>query len=382
MALLTRGFSVRDPSYVLFRKPDAAWEAYVRQLYAAGQSLPLQAEAAFARSFTTRTWLVGVRSSDDSPLCCAVVDVSWSRAAPGFRILRVSRLGHGLPINAMESLCTALVELARDLRALRLHVEIFDPDPVRRIQLAQELRRVGLFDVPHGRSYQRTVLIDLRPSEAELMASFNSTCRQNIRALDKHALVCRPIVDPSLAERMNALLRETMTRTGGRFETVNWREWMAFIGRNPDLALLLGVFRADRSGGDALVAYVLGRRHGDTVEYATAASARLPDLRAPLLYAPTWQLMRWARLEGAVWFDFGGVSAGSHASGDPRGGITDFKRYFSKDIVEVGCELVFEPSSKRVFVAAQVSAAAAKARGLMLSLLSSRKSPTGADPST
>jgi hypothetical protein len=137
-----------------------------------------------------------------------------------------------------------------------------------------------------------------------------------------------------------------MLRTGGSFEETDWAAVMQFIASEPGRACLLGVFRPDCEGPDALVGFVFGVRHGDTVEYDIAASARLPDLRVPLLYAPTWEVMRWGKREGAQWFDFGGITAGSKDSGDPTGGISDFKRYFSPVSIPVGEELVHTPSAR------------------------------------
>jgi lipid II:glycine glycyltransferase (peptidoglycan interpeptide bridge formation enzyme) len=56
-----------------------------------------------------------------------------------------------------------------------------------------------------------------------------------------------------------------------------------------------------------------------------------------------WDLIVWAKRAGATWFDFGGVTAGTAGSGDPLGGISDFKRLFSKERAEVAEDWVLEP---------------------------------------
>jgi lipid II:glycine glycyltransferase (peptidoglycan interpeptide bridge formation enzyme) len=122
------------------------------------------------------------------------------------------------------------------------------------------------------------------------------------------------------------------------------------------------VFKRDASGPEALRGFVLGCRHGDTVEYRVAASTRPVGSSVPLLYAPTWELIRWARSVGATTFDFGGIASGTAGPGDARSGISDFKRYFSRNEVEVGGEGVFEPSRWRAAAAAAVSRAVAFVR--------------------
>jgi lipid II:glycine glycyltransferase (peptidoglycan interpeptide bridge formation enzyme) len=77
------------------------------------------------------------------------------------------------------------------------------------------------------------------------------------------------------------------------------------------------------------------------------------------MYAVVWDLIRWAKENGARFFDFGGITVGSHGSNDPLGGISDFKRYFSERVVEVGAEWSFEPRPLQAYAARMVSSAAA-----------------------
>src|SRR5207249_11101081 len=104
---------------------------------------------------------------------------------------------------------------------------------------------------------------------------------------------------------------------------------------------------------DTLLAFAWGCHHGDHAHYDAAASTRHTDLKLPLGYALAGDLIRWSKQNGATWFDFGGVTTGSRTCGDadPVGGISDFKRYFSKNIIEVGDEWVLEPRSIRAALA-------------------------------
>ena len=324
----------------------------------------LQARAAWVRAQRETFWLVGLRDERGEAQWGCAVSVSRSRALPMARILRVPRFGHGLTLPLVDAACATLRDLARAERVLRLHVELYLPDAELRASVFEALTRSGFGRSARPRSYARTVLIDLRPTEEELFASFHRTCRQNIRGLSKHSLECLAIAAPSLAGRMNALVAEAMARTGGRHVALDWPAWIAFIAGHPDLARLVGVFRKETSGPDSLVGYVLGCRHGDTVEYSVAASTRLAGTRTPLLYAPTWRLIQWAKSVGATTFDFGGITAGSARAGDPVGGISDFKRSFSGNVVEVGGEFVLEPSRWRSAAAAVLPSVAAAARRL------------------
>jgi lipid II:glycine glycyltransferase (peptidoglycan interpeptide bridge formation enzyme) len=127
---------------------------------------------------------------------------------------------------------------------------------------------------------------------------------------------------------------------------------------------VVGLFRTDREGPEALLAFAWGCAHGDQVEYNAAASTRNPEVRLPMAYALAWDLMRWGKSTGAEQFDFGGITAGTHGEEDRLGGISDFKRYFTTMEREVGAEWVLEPRPLRAAVASAVSAGAAWASRL------------------
>jgi len=347
----------------LVREPGAEWLGLEAELETGRIPLPLFGRSQWVRAHGESVWLLLLRDARGTAVCGIPIQVARPWSLPGAKILRAPRFGHGLPPAVATAACAALADLARRERPLRLHVELYVTEPEARVALSEQLGRAGFVRATETRSYERTIVIDLRPGEDELLASFHRSCRQNIRALAKHGLECRPVDDPGLADRMNALVAEAMGRTGGPRAAEDWGAWLALIRERADLAHLVGVFKSGATGPDALVGLVLGLRHGDTVEYNVAASTRLPGSRAPILYAPTWRLMQWARSVGATAFDFGGVSSGTVRTSDPVGGVSDFKRSFGGSVVDVGGEFVLEPSPWRSAVAKAVSAAAGMFRG-------------------
>jgi hypothetical protein len=249
-----------------------------------------------------------------------------------------------MPKDALPAIVEATVVLGQLRNSLRVHVEVFEPHSARRVVVERHLAQNGFRAVKTPRRYSKTILIDLRPDEDAILKSFHSTCRRHIRAFGNHPLEMKRIVDTSLASRMNELAAETWARTGGDYEPENWGRLISLAASQPDRACLIGVFRKDCEGPDAIVAYVLGVIHGDMAEYSHAASARMADLRAPMLYAPTWRVIKWAKSCKAATFDFGGVTKGTHGSSDPLGGISDFKRSFFAETTDVGGEFLLEPS--------------------------------------
>ena len=133
---------------------------------------------------------------------------------------------------------------------------------------------------------------------------------------------------------------------------------MEFCTNHPELARLVGIFRSDSGGPGSLLAFACALHHTDHVQYYTAASTRDEGVKFPLTHGLIWDLVRWAKAHGAKSFDMGGVTAGNVASGDPLGGISDFKRFFSKTPVDAGEEWELEPRAASAKFAQFISTAA------------------------
>jgi hypothetical protein len=209
--------------------------------------------------------------------------------------------------------------------------------------------------------------MDLAGDEEQIFARLHATGRRHVRAVARAPVELRPITDPVLAPRLDALVRDAFTRTGGRYEPEDWTAIVSLSAREPHLSRVVGLFKTGSQGAEALLSFAWGRMHGDHADYAAGASTRAADVRAPLGYGTIWDLVRWAKREGASYFDLGGITEGRHGSDDPLGGISDFKRYFGGTVAEVGEEWMLEPNPLAARLArslAKVAALARRARGL------------------
>jgi hypothetical protein len=268
-------------------------------------------------------------------------------------LLRVHRLGSTLPEETVPVALTALHALARaHPRVLRVNVELFSRDPAGRQRLGSALREHGFRRAEKANMYTDTLVFDLRPDEADLLPSLHKTGRQNLRLAERALLRVQPIEDPECAPRLVELTRETLERSGGRYHHQDWEGRIRFSARHPTLSRIVGIVRDDVPAPRGLLAFAWGCHHGDHVQYCDAGSTRDTGLRnLPLGYPLIWDLILWAKRSGASWFDLGGVTRGRQ--GDPRdplGGISDFKRYFSREHVEVGEEWVLDQHSWRARV--------------------------------
>lgn len=287
-----------------------------------------------------------------------------ARALPGHRLLRVERFCPPGNVEITRAMVESLYQLAlQDWRVLSVRVGLCCHDQTLRTSTADLLARTGFVRSEAPRSYEHTLVLDLEPDEPEILAGLDSKARRDIRVISRFPVQVMAIEDPTWAERIQALLNESMSRTGGRAVRQDWAARLDFSRTFPSLAHTVGLFRTDVTGQERLVAFASAFHHGEYAHYDAAGTTRLSTLRMPMSYALLWDLIRWAKAHRAKRFDLGGVTLGHlRDGGDALGGISDFKRYFTKKLVEVGSEWVLEPRPRRARFARVVSGLAQQAR--------------------
>lgn len=342
----------------LITEAGAAWEVCEARLDARGTALPLYHRAIWARAVAAggvRNSLVAIRGSDGHCLAGFAIEIARSRALPGHRLLSILRVGigsGGLDESALEAGLAELSALVRrDGSVLRVTVDAFALGTGARSLTAQALARHGFLRVPTTRSYERTLLLDLAPTEDALFAGLHKNARQGIRNVSKFPVRLATARSGDLASRLEQLSDDTRERTGGERRHLDWRSFIDMSSRASNLSRIAILERTDRSGPDSLLAFAWGCIHGDVAEYSESGSARPGDLKISTSYALLWDLIVWAKRGGAKWFDLGGVTGGGTESSDPLGGISDFKRRFSQREVDVGEQWEFYPHPRRAALA-------------------------------
>jgi hypothetical protein len=259
-------------------------------------------------------------------------------ALPGHSVLRLERLGESVPKGAEPALVSAVHSLAlRTPFVLQVAVELHDRDAVRRSRIAKALADAGYRRLNTVRTYERTLAIDLQRDDDSLLASFSTRARRELRRAGRYALSVIPIDDERFVGHLEAIHRETFSRTRAQARPEPWATIIAGSRRSPSRLRIFGAMLADGAAGPRLVAFARVLRHGTFAVYDTAGSTRLADRRVPLMYPVVWEVLRWARDSGAHWFDFGGVSSVmAEGSYDPVAGISEFKRNFGGEEMVVG----------------------------------------------
>lgn len=361
---------LREALIKIIEGPDAEWESCESTIDALGTPLPLYHRAIWARqrmASGVKCALVSIASPPGGCRAAFAIESSASRALPGHRLLSVARLGigaGGLDESAMSEGLSYLGTLAREDRSvLRASVEVFSLDAGLRRLTAESLSRNGFVRIPTSRTYERTLVLDLAPTEEQLFAGLHKNARGRIRSVARLPVKVSTAISMSLAARLQELSDETRARTGGGQHQLDWNAIIEMSAEAPQLSRIAVLERTDRTGPDRILAFAWGCLHGDVGEYSDSGSTRADDLKVPTSYALLWDLIIWARRGGAYTFDLGGVTSGITSTiEDPLGGISDFKRRFSQREVEVGEEWELVPRPRRAMVAAIVSRAAGALR--------------------
>lgn len=329
------------------------WDAAQKHLQECHVPMAFEHRSEVRRLAPRRSHMFYVPSA---PPFAAVLEDLPVPLVPGHRVLRGWRIRPPEDPSTMAEFGRLLVSAARlDPRILQIKVQLFDPDEGRRARGGHVLGELGLRRVDQPDLYTETLVIDLQRDPEEILGGFSRSARRNIRETERKGLAVRPITDPSLASRLDALYRETFARTGAPSQAVDWGEVITLSRAFPELARLVGAFSAEPENPESLLAFAWGRSHGDHADYSHGGSTRVPGVRVPLAYPLIWDLVRWAHGLGVPWFDLGGVTRGSaEEEGDPLGGISDFKRFFSDRVVTIAEEWVYEPPTVRSRLARKV----------------------------
>ncbi|MCR4314322.1 MAG: peptidoglycan bridge formation glycyltransferase FemA/FemB family protein [Candidatus Uhrbacteria bacterium] len=167
----------------------------------------------------------------------------------------------------------------------------------------------------------RTRITDLSVSEDALLATMHPKTRYNIRVAQKHGVVV-DLVQTDVDAVWN-LFEQTASR--GAFRLHSKRYYKQMVESLKDGACR--AFLATASHGENLLAANVMVDFGDTRTYLHGASSNTHrNLMAP--YVLHWELLRDAKEQGLVFYDWWGVAPIEAPEDHPWAGISRFKRGF------------------------------------------------------
>ena len=179
----------------------------------------------------------------------------------------------------------------------------------------------------------RTIVVDLRPSEEEILAAMKSKTRYNIRLAAKKEVTVRQ----GSAEDVrifNQLMHTTGQRNAfGVHEPLYYQTAFELFSPN-NVGLFIAEFQ------DTPLAAIMVFIHGTQAAYLYGASSNSERQRMPT-YAVQWAAMRWAKEQGCTTYDLWGVpdepeetlEAQFQEKNDGLWGVYRFKRGFGGQVL-------------------------------------------------
>jgi len=231
-----------------------------------------------------------------------------------------------------QALLGALHQACRQLRAVSLKVE---PDWEQEPQARDWLQSHGFVPSPHSVQPQRTVLVDLRPDEAAILAQMKAKTRYNIHLAERKGVRVR-LGSAESVPRFYQLLQITGQRDGFAIHT---REYYTQAYRHFSAQGAAAIVEAVYQ--DQVLAALMVFAWGKHACYMYGASSDAERQRMPNHLAQ-WEAMRWAKARGCEVYDLWGIPDVDEAQVGPDvaaaeqqgvlstglGGLYRFKRGF------------------------------------------------------
>jgi peptidoglycan pentaglycine glycine transferase (the first glycine) len=254
----------------------------------------------------------------------AGVQILFRRLPLGFSVGYIPRGPTPADPPALAALLPQLDALCRSRRAAFLKVEPDFPEDAAR---SGALRDMGFTASPITVQPPRTILVDLRGSEAEILARMKPKTRYNIRLAARHEVRANASDDfPAFARLMETTgARDSFSIHSGEY----YRRAHAEFAGGRKAVLLLASWNGEPLAG--LMAFAQGRR----AWYLYGASSDLHrEVMAP--YLLQWEAIRWARSRGCEEYDLWGIPDAEEAAleaqfetrRDGLWGVYRFKRGF------------------------------------------------------
>jgi len=266
------------------------------------------------------------------------------RLAPGLKLAYIPRGPVG---GRLVKLLPDLDRFCKQKSVLALKVE---PDARWDEELATELESTGLQPSPQPIQPVRTIVIDLRPDEDEILARMKQKTRYNIRLAARKEIVVRPWNDIA---GFASMMDETAARDefGAHSQAYYQTAYDLF---HPDSRCELFAAEFDRVPVASLMVFA----HGSRAWYFYGASRDAHRERMPT-YLLQWEAMRWAKARGCERYDLWGIPDEDENTlerefpnrSDGLWGVYRFKRGFGGEVVRsMGAwDRVYQPVRYRAY---------------------------------
>ena len=189
----------------------------------------------------------------------------------------------------------------------------------------------------------RTILLDLAPDEATLLAHMKEKWRYNLRLAERKEVKVREARTREDVHAWYALMQTTSERDHFGIHTLDYylHAWSTFFPRQ-QARLFLAEY-----GGQVLAGIFVALFARQAIYLFGASGDEHRNLMPN--YLLQWEAIRWAKQQGATRYDFGGIAATDNEN-DPLAGIHRFKSGWGGKVVRfVGCyEHIYRPLEMKI----------------------------------
>lgn len=242
----------------------------------------------------------------------------------------------------VEFLFQSLDNAAQSANAVFLKIEPPDSNP--KFQIS------NLKASPHAIQPRRTITVDLRRSEEEILAAMKQKTRYNIRLAAKKGVIVTPSDD---LDTFCQLMKVTGERDRfGVHDAKYYRKAYELFHPAGRAQMFIAAFEGRPLAG--LMLFTLGKR----AWYFYGGSSDEERSRMPA-YLLQWEAMRWAKARGVEEYDLWGVpdedeetlEANFESRGDGLWGVYRFKRGFGGQLVRApeALDRVYSPLLYRLY---------------------------------
>lgn len=257
----------------------------------------------------------------------SIASLFLTRKLPGFGQLWYAPKGPGVSsLSQLEGLKSSVERLASSVFLIKVEPEL------QRSAVNADITALGL--IKSARDIQlnsSTVVVDLKPTEEELLASFKQKTRYNIRLAERKEVKVEPVeITDNTINQMYALMQATYSRAGVYTRS---KDYFKDFWRLHAAAQCGQLFFATFEGEVQAAAFITYLGH--KALYKDGASSRgRSDLQAP--YLLQWEVMRWLKNHGVTEYDLHGTPP-AHQLEDvshPLASLGRFKTGFNSVITE------------------------------------------------
>lgn len=201
---------------------------------------------------------------------------------------------------ALAALCARADMEARRRGAFMLKVEPGVPDGD--TAWLDALARLGFRRNRFATHPRRSWMLDIRPSEEELLAGMKEKWRYNIRLSGRKGVQVREAHAPEDVETFYRLYQETAARDGFFIHPQqHYADLLRLYGERDAAVLLLAEYDATPIAG------LIAVRCGSVTTYMFGASSNLHRNRMPN-HLLQWTAIRWAKAHGCTIYDFRAIA--------------------------------------------------------------------------